>query len=119
MEQVNEENKKVMVETESYSHTWRTTQHYTQSYDFGQVPYHIWGKIIDSDNLHAFWVPKSQIVPSERKKIEIDYTPFSNRPPMEHQKPAIEKLLQNDLYILIYHMRKLCVQYLGYQTLSF
>ena len=62
--------------------------------------YHIWGKIIDSDDLHAFWVPKSQIVPSETKKIEIDYTPFSNRPPMEHQKPAIEKLLQNDLYIL-------------------
>ena len=62
--------------------------------------YHIWGKIIDSDELHAFWVPKSQIVPSTTKKITIDYSPFSYRPPMEHQKPAIENLLKNDLYIL-------------------
>lgn len=42
---VNEENKKVMVEIQSYSPTWRDTKSYTQSYEFGQVPSHIWGKI--------------------------------------------------------------------------
>lgn len=62
--------------------------------------YHIWGKIIDSDELYAFWIPKSQIVPSNDKKVEIDYSGFSHRPPMEHQKPAIEALLKNDMYIL-------------------
>ena len=63
--------------------------------------YHIWGKIIDADNLHAFWVPKSQIVPKQQQKdLEIDYSPFSHRPPMEHQRPAIEALLKNDMYIL-------------------
>ena len=56
--------------------------------------YHIWGKIIDSDELYAFWVPKSQIVPTNSRKIEIDYSPFSTRPPMDHQRPAIENLLK-------------------------
>jgi SWI/SNF-related matrix-associated actin-dependent regulator 1 of chromatin subfamily A len=62
--------------------------------------YHIWGKIIEADELHAFWIPKSQIVPSTTKKIKVDYSPFSHRPLMEHQKPAVENLLKNDLYIL-------------------
>tara|TARA_R110000824_G_scaffold65683_5_gene170932 strand:+ start:114 stop:320 length:207 start_codon:yes stop_codon:yes gene_type:complete len=42
---VNEENKKVMVENQSYSPTCHTTKSYINSYDFGQVPPHIWGKI--------------------------------------------------------------------------
>jgi len=42
---VNEENKKVIVETQSYSHTWRNTKYYTQSYEFGRVPSHIWKRI--------------------------------------------------------------------------
>ena len=66
----------------------------------GEKSYHIWGKIIESEDLYSFWVPKSQIVPTSNKKIEVDYSPFSHRPPMEHQKPAIEALLKNDMYIL-------------------
>ena len=63
--------------------------------------YHIWGKVIEADNLHSFWVPKSQIVPKQKQKdLKIDYSPFSHRPPMEHQIPAIESLLKNDMYIL-------------------
>ena len=42
---VNEESKKVMVETQSYSPTGRYTKYYTQSYEFGGVPSHIWRKI--------------------------------------------------------------------------
>lgn len=62
--------------------------------------YHIWGKIIKSDKLHEFWVPKSQIAPKQKKELIVDYTPFSHRPPMDHQKPAIEHLLNNEMYIL-------------------
>jgi len=62
--------------------------------------YHIWGKIVDADDFHSFWVPKSQIAPKNKKEVSVDYTPFSHRPPMEHQKPAIKELLKNDLYIL-------------------
>ena len=43
--QVNEEDKKVMVENQSYSYTWRTTKYYENSYQFGEVPPDIWRKI--------------------------------------------------------------------------
>jgi len=42
---VNEGNKKVMVENQSYSQTWSRTKSYVKSYDFDQVPHHIWDKI--------------------------------------------------------------------------
>ena len=46
-------------------------------------------------------VPKVAIVQQEKKLArEIDYTPYSNRAPMEHQKVAIEKLLANNKFIL-------------------
>jgi len=63
--------------------------------------YHIYGKIIESENNYCFYVPKTAIVVEEKKlDREIDYTKYSNRPPLEHQKIAIEKLLANDRYIL-------------------
>jgi len=46
----------------------------------GEKSYHIWGKIIESEDLYSFWVPKSQIVPTSNKKIEVDYSPFSHTP---------------------------------------
>jgi SWI/SNF-related matrix-associated actin-dependent regulator 1 of chromatin subfamily A len=63
--------------------------------------YHIWGKVIDSQQNHAMWLPKSAIVQDEKKLNRvIDYSPYDNRPPMEHQKIAIEKLLANNKFIL-------------------
>jgi SNF2 family DNA or RNA helicase len=63
--------------------------------------YHIWGKIIDKEQNYAMWLPKSAIVQEEKKLNRvIDYSPYSKRPPMEHQKVAIEKLLANDKFIL-------------------
>ena len=63
--------------------------------------YHIWGKISETENIHAFWMPKSAIIQEEKKLNRIvDYSPYSKRPPMEHQKEAIEKLLANNKYIL-------------------
>lgn len=63
--------------------------------------YHIWGKLFDSEENHAMWIPKAAILHEEKKLNRvIDYTPYSNRPPMEHQKIAIEKLLANDKFIL-------------------
>jgi len=63
--------------------------------------FHIWGKIIDSEQNHAMWLPKAAIV-QEEKKLDriIDYSKYDSRPPMEHQKVAIEKLLANDKFIL-------------------
>jgi len=63
--------------------------------------YHIWGKILESDQMHSFWLPKMAII-QEEKKLDrvIDYSPYDVRPPMEHQKTAIEKLLANDKFIL-------------------
>ena len=63
--------------------------------------YHIWGKVIDSQQNHAMWLPKAAIVQEEKKLNRvIDYSPYDVRPPMEHQKVAIEKLLANDKFIL-------------------
>lgn len=63
--------------------------------------YHIWGKIIDSEQNNSIWIPKAAIVQEEKKLNRvIDYSKYDNRPPMEHQKVAIEKLLANDKFIL-------------------
>ena len=63
--------------------------------------FHIWGKVLDSDQLSAMWLPKAAIVQEEKKLNRvIDYSPYDDRPPMEHQKVAIEKLLANDKFIL-------------------
>jgi SWI/SNF-related matrix-associated actin-dependent regulator 1 of chromatin subfamily A len=63
--------------------------------------FHIWGKVLDSDQMSAMWLPKSAIVQDEKKLNRvIDYSPYDNRPPMEHQKVAIEKLLANNKFIL-------------------
>ena len=63
--------------------------------------FHIWGKILDHENHTAFWLPKAAVVQPEKKLNRIiDYSPYDSRPPMEHQKIAVEKLLANDKFIL-------------------
>jgi SNF2 family DNA or RNA helicase len=63
--------------------------------------YHIWGRVNESEKNYTMWIPKSSIIQEEKKlNREVDYSPYSKRPPMEHQKVAIEKLLANDRYIL-------------------
>jgi SWI/SNF-related matrix-associated actin-dependent regulator of chromatin subfamily A-like protein 1 len=63
--------------------------------------FHIWGKYFDSEQNHAFWLPKGAVLQPEKKLNRvIDYSKYSHRPPKEYQKPAIERLLANDKYIL-------------------
>jgi SWI/SNF-related matrix-associated actin-dependent regulator of chromatin subfamily A-like protein 1 len=62
--------------------------------------YHIWGKILDTSNLNSFWVPRSQLIPEDKKDVVVDFTPFNQRPPFEHQKIAVTKLVSNKKYIL-------------------
>ena len=63
--------------------------------------FHIWGKILEHEQLNAFWLPKAAVVQPEKKLNRvIDYSPYDSRPPMDHQKIAIEKLLANDKFIL-------------------
>ena len=61
--------------------------------------YHVWGKIIESDSLHSFWVPKNQIIPRANPDLEVNFEEFSHRPPFTHQKSAITKLVSNKKYI--------------------
>jgi SWI/SNF-related matrix-associated actin-dependent regulator 1 of chromatin subfamily A len=62
--------------------------------------YHVWGKIFESEELHDFWLPKSAIPVNRERKVEIDYSKYSQRPPLNHQKESIEKLVGNDKFIL-------------------
>ena len=63
--------------------------------------YHIWGKVFDSEELHDFWLPKAAIITDNSvKDVVIDYSKYSHRPPLEHQKEAIQKLVENKKFIL-------------------
>jgi SWI/SNF-related matrix-associated actin-dependent regulator 1 of chromatin subfamily A len=63
--------------------------------------YHVWGKVLEVDQLSAMWLPKAAVMQEEKKLNRIiDYSNYSTRPPMDHQKVAIEKLLANDKFIL-------------------
>ena len=63
--------------------------------------YHIWGKVFEKEELHDFWVPKAAIIKDNSvKDVVVDYSKYSHRPPLNHQKEAIQKLLENKKFIL-------------------
>jgi SWI/SNF-related matrix-associated actin-dependent regulator 1 of chromatin subfamily A len=63
--------------------------------------YHIWGKFFDKDPLTEFWVPKSSLIKTHNvEKVDIDYTKYDHRPPLAHQKEAVEKLAGSRRFIL-------------------
>lgn len=66
------------------------------------MAYHIYGKEIETDKFFkVFWLPKAAVIPQEKKlKEPIDFSKYDFRPPLEHQKTAVEKLLCNDRFIL-------------------
>lgn len=62
--------------------------------------YHIWGKLFESQELNDIWLPKVALQKNTQREVKIDYEKYSHRPPLSHQKEAIEKLVGNDKYIL-------------------
>ena len=63
--------------------------------------FHIWGKITESEQLHDFWLPKAAIIKDNTvKDVVINYNKYSHRPPLEHQKEAVQKLVENKKFIL-------------------
>jgi SNF2 family DNA or RNA helicase len=63
--------------------------------------FHIWGKVFETEEFHDFWLPKAAIIKDNSvKDVVIDYEKYSHRPPLQHQKEAIQKLVENKKYIL-------------------
>jgi SWI/SNF-related matrix-associated actin-dependent regulator 1 of chromatin subfamily A len=63
--------------------------------------YHIWGKFFEKDDLSEFWIPKSALIKSHNiEKVDIEYSKYDHRPPLSHQKEAIEKLVGSKRFIL-------------------
>ena len=63
--------------------------------------YHIWGRVLEKEELHDFWLPKAAIIKDNSvKNVVIDYSKYSHRPPLEHQKEAVQKLVENKKFIL-------------------
>jgi SWI/SNF-related matrix-associated actin-dependent regulator 1 of chromatin subfamily A len=63
--------------------------------------YHVWGKFFNSDKLNEFWIPKSALIKTHNvQKVDIEYSKYSHRPPLSHQKIAIEKLTGSKRFIL-------------------
>ena len=63
--------------------------------------YHIWGKYYDSELIRDLWLPKGALLKTHKiEEVNIDYTKYSHRPPLEHQRIAIESLAGSKRYIL-------------------
>ncbi len=63
--------------------------------------YHVWGKFFEKDQLSEFWVPKSALIKTHNiQSVNIDYSKYDHRPPLDHQKIAIEKLAGSKRFIL-------------------
>ena len=63
--------------------------------------YHIWGRIFDTEQFYDFWLPKAALIKDNTvKDVVIDFKKYTKRPPLEHQKEAIQKLVENKKYIL-------------------
>jgi len=63
--------------------------------------YHVWAKFFEKDQLSEFWIPKSSLIKSHNtQSVNVDYLKYSHRPPLNHQKIAIEKLAGSKRFIL-------------------
>ena len=63
--------------------------------------YHIWGRVFETEEFHHFWLPKAAIIKDNTvKNVVIDYSKYSNRPPLDHQTEAVQKLVENKKFIL-------------------
>ena len=63
--------------------------------------YHVWGKVLSGETIHDFWLPKGALLKTHKtEKVEIDYSKYNHRPPLTHQKEAIEKLAGSKRFIL-------------------
>ena len=63
--------------------------------------YHIWGKFFSGDTNQDLWLPKTALIKTQEiKKVEIDYSKYDHRPPLNHQKDAIERLVSTKKFIL-------------------
>ena len=63
--------------------------------------YHVWGKFFERDKLSEFWIPKSALIKTHNvQSVSVDYSKYSHRPPLDHQKIAIEKLAGSKRFIL-------------------
>ena len=64
---------------------------------------HIWGKVWEDQTMSDMWLPKHSIIkPKHTNKVDINNIDFTkyNRQPLPHQIPAVQKLLENDRFIL-------------------
>ena len=63
--------------------------------------YHVWGKFFETETIRDLWLPKGALLKTHRTEdVNVDYTKYSHRPPLEHQKIAIESLAGSKRYIL-------------------
>jgi intein/homing endonuclease len=63
--------------------------------------YHVWGRVFENEQLHHFWLPKVSVIKDNTvKDVVISYEKYANRPPLSHQKEAIQKLVENKKFIL-------------------
>ena len=63
--------------------------------------YHIWGKFFSGETMHDFYIPKAALIKTHTiKDVKVDYSKYSHRPPLEHQKIAIERLAGSKRFIL-------------------
>ena len=63
--------------------------------------YHIWGKFNTGDTITDMWLAKAALLKTHNTtEVKIDYSKYVHRPPLEHQKVAIERLVGSKKFIL-------------------
>jgi SWI/SNF-related matrix-associated actin-dependent regulator 1 of chromatin subfamily A len=63
--------------------------------------YHIWGRFNSGDTITDMWLPKAALLKTHNTTVvKVDYSKYAHRPPLEHQKIAIEKLVGSKRFIL-------------------
>lgn len=63
--------------------------------------FHVFGRFFEKQDLFDFWLPKASLIKDNKvKNVEINYSKYSHRPPLEHQKEAIKLLIENKKFIL-------------------
>jgi len=63
--------------------------------------YHLWGKFFSGETIHDFYLPKGALIKTHTiNDVKVDYSKYSHRPPLEHQKIAIERLAGSKRFIL-------------------
>lgn len=62
--------------------------------------FHFMAKVTEGSRFEYLWIPKSMVIKSNNRVVNVDFEKYKDRPPLTHQVEAVVSLLKNDKFIL-------------------